>query len=140
MRERLLERKKRKWNRENKQREGMEIIRENKQRERMEMIRENKQRERMDIGFQKNIEGDKKVLKVFHFHSSSKSINYQRKFKMTLSKMHYQIPSTVTGIKAGAGFAANTGCVVFSGVFLAAFKNPKIPFVSVAAFMLTSAD
>ena len=63
---------------ENKQREGMEIIRENKQRERMEMIRENKQREGMEIGFEKNIDGDKKVLKVFHFHSSSKSINYQR--------------------------------------------------------------
>ena len=40
----------------------------------MEMIRENKQREGMEIGFEKNIDGDKKVLKVFHFHSSGKSI------------------------------------------------------------------
>ena len=39
----------------------------------MEMIRENKQREGMEICFENKINGDKKVLKVFHFHSSSKS-------------------------------------------------------------------
>ena len=44
----------------------------------MDMIGENKQREGMEIGFEKKINGEKKVLKVFHFHSSGKSINYQR--------------------------------------------------------------
>ena len=37
----------------------------------MDMIGENKQREGMEIGFEKKINGEKKVLKVLHLSSKS---------------------------------------------------------------------